>query len=141
MRLTERNSQGIAVLVYLDMCDRCGETIARLNNLGEGEPIDKLAQYEDLGLEPDQLKQIDTFYLERCQENNKIKAESLKRQNEAAVQTESVFTQLSAYVCDELCKQPSECKSQEQLNDVCARCRMEYFEMLLKKAIKVNADV
>lgn len=47
-RLTKRNSEGIAVLKVPDECDRCGEPIYRLNDLGNGEPIKKLAEYEDL---------------------------------------------------------------------------------------------
>lgn len=47
-RLTKRNSEGIAVLKVPDECDRCGEPIYRLNDLGNREPIEKLAEYEDL---------------------------------------------------------------------------------------------
>lgn len=97
-----------------------------------------------MGLEPEQIKQLDTLYLEKCQEVNNLRTEIQKIHktlNEAAVQTETIATQHKAYVCDELCKHPAECKSQEQLNDVCARCRIDYFGILLKKAVKENADV
>lgn len=47
-RLTVRNSEGIAVLKTPYQCDRCGEEIYRLSDYGNGEPIEKLARYEDL---------------------------------------------------------------------------------------------
>lgn len=47
-RLTKRNEIGIAVLRKPYMCDRCGEQLYRLADLGSGEPIAKLAEYEDL---------------------------------------------------------------------------------------------
>lgn len=35
----------------------------------------KLAEYEDLGLTPQQLKEIDMLYLEKCQEVNRLNTE------------------------------------------------------------------
>jgi hypothetical protein len=46
-RLTTTNSMGIAVLKCADQCERCSEPIWRLNDMGNGEPISKLAGYED----------------------------------------------------------------------------------------------
>ena len=47
-RLTTRNSMGVAVLKQSYKCERCGEAIWRLSDYGNGEPIEKLAEYEDL---------------------------------------------------------------------------------------------
>lgn len=47
-RLTIRNSEGVAVLKTPYQCDRCGEDIWRLADYGNGEPIERLAHYEEL---------------------------------------------------------------------------------------------
>lgn len=47
-RLTTRNSEGIAVLKIPYKCDRCGEETWRLVDYGNGEPIERLAHYEEL---------------------------------------------------------------------------------------------
>lgn len=47
-RLTTRNDMGIAVLKQPYRCERCGEETWSLSDHGNGEPIDKLAEYEDL---------------------------------------------------------------------------------------------
>lgn len=47
-RLTTRNSMGVAVLKIPYQCERCGEETYRFADYGNGEPIKKLAEYEDL---------------------------------------------------------------------------------------------
>ena len=47
-RLTNRNEMGIAVLKIPDNCENCNDTIWTLHNLGNGNPIERLAHYEDL---------------------------------------------------------------------------------------------
>lgn len=46
-RLTTRNIAGVAVYKHPFECERCGETIYRLPDYGNGSPTDKLAAYED----------------------------------------------------------------------------------------------
>ena len=46
-RLTTRNIAGVAVYKYPFECERCGETIWRLPDYGNGSPTEKLADYED----------------------------------------------------------------------------------------------
>lgn len=46
-RLTTRNIAGVAVYKYPFECERCGETIWRLPDYGNGSPTEKLAAYED----------------------------------------------------------------------------------------------
>lgn len=46
-RLTTRNSMGRAVYKNTFECERCGETIWRLPDYGNGSPTEKLADYED----------------------------------------------------------------------------------------------
>ena len=46
-RLTTRNIAGVAVYKYPFECERCGETIWRLPDYGDGSPTEKLADYED----------------------------------------------------------------------------------------------
>lgn len=37
--------------------------------------IDRLSEYEDLGLTPEQIKETDKLYLEKCEEVNDLKKE------------------------------------------------------------------
>lgn len=46
-RLTTRNIAGVAVYKHPFECERCGETILRLPDYGNGSPTEKLAAYED----------------------------------------------------------------------------------------------
>lgn len=46
-RLTTRNSMGRAVYKNPFECERCGETIRRLPDYGNGSPTEKLAAYEE----------------------------------------------------------------------------------------------
>lgn len=46
-RLTTRNIAGVAVYKNPFECERCGETIWRLPDYGNGSPTEKLADYED----------------------------------------------------------------------------------------------
>ena len=46
-RLTTRNIAGVAVYKNPFECDRCGDTIWRLPDYGNGSPTEKLADYED----------------------------------------------------------------------------------------------
>lgn len=46
-RLTTRNIEGVAVYKNPFECERCGETIWRLPDYGNGSPTEKLAAYED----------------------------------------------------------------------------------------------
>lgn len=47
-RLTIKNGKGVAILKTPYRCDRCGEEIYRLTDQENGEPIERLAHYEDL---------------------------------------------------------------------------------------------
>lgn len=40
-----------------------------------GEAFKRLAEYEAIGLTPDQLREVDRMYLEKCQEVNRLTAE------------------------------------------------------------------
>lgn len=77
-RLTVRNSEGIGVLKQPFQCERCGDLQWSLPDLGEGSPTDRLAEYESIGLLPEQLKEIDKLYAEKCKEVAKLQKE-LKR--------------------------------------------------------------
>lgn len=46
-RLTTRNIARVAVYKNPFECDRCGDTIWRLPDYGNGSPTEKLADYED----------------------------------------------------------------------------------------------
>ena len=46
-RLTTRNIEGVAVYKNPFECERCGETIWRLPDYGNGSPTEKLDAYED----------------------------------------------------------------------------------------------
>lgn len=77
-RLTVRNSEGIGVLKQPFQCERCGDLQWSLPDLGEGSPTDRLAEYEDIGLLPEQIKEIDKLYTEKCSEVAQLQKE-LKR--------------------------------------------------------------
>jgi len=47
-RLTTINGEGIGVLKQPFECERCGDVQWSLPDLGQGSPIDRLAEYEDL---------------------------------------------------------------------------------------------
>lgn len=57
-RLTERTENGIAVLKQPYECEDCGHLIWRLSDLGDGEPVNRLAQYEEMGFMPVQIRQM-----------------------------------------------------------------------------------
>lgn len=67
-RLTTRNSEGIGVLKQPFECERCGNLQWSLPDLGNGGLIDRLAEYEDIGLTPEQIREIDRLYAEKCKE-------------------------------------------------------------------------
>lgn len=77
-RLTVRNNEGIGVLKQPFQCERCGDLQWSLPDLGEGSPTDRLAEYEDIGLLPEQIKEIDKLYAEKCSEVAQLQKE-LKR--------------------------------------------------------------
>lgn len=76
-RLTVRNDEGIGVLKHPFECERCGDICYSLPDLGDGSPTDRLAEYEDIGLLPEQIKEIDKLYTEKCEELAKIQKENL----------------------------------------------------------------
>ena len=62
-------------------CDTCEEYCPAVNlNSGNCECLEeivmKLAAYQEIGLEPEQLKEIDKLYLEKCQELNRLREEN-----------------------------------------------------------------
>ncbi len=67
-RLTIRNSEGLGVLKQPYQCERCGDLQWSLPDLGNGSPTDRLAEYEDIGLSPVQIKEVDRLYAEKCKE-------------------------------------------------------------------------
>lgn len=67
-RLTIRNSEGIGALKQPYRCERCGDLQWSLPDLGNDSPTDRLAEYEDTGLSPEQIKEVDRLYTEKCKE-------------------------------------------------------------------------
>ena len=75
-RLTTRNIAGVAVYKHPFECERCGETIWRLPDYGNGSPTEKLADYEqaeEQGLllrlpckVGDKVYQISENFIEQC---------------------------------------------------------------------------
>ena len=75
------------------------ERLTRRSKVGEGLPVnhlnlmhmdttsedtltkilDELADYEDTGLTPQQLKEIDKLYLEKCEEVNRLKEKRMPK--------------------------------------------------------------
>lgn len=67
-RLTVRNDKGLGILKQPFACERCGDLQWSLPDLGNGDPIDRLAEYEDTGLLPEQIREMDVLYAEKCRE-------------------------------------------------------------------------
>ena len=90
-RLTTRNSMGIAVYKNPFECERCGETIWRLPDYGNGSPTEKLADYEEAEEQGLLLrlpcKVGDPVYLIDRDENNKFKVYEGKWERVTIVQT------------------------------------------------------
>lgn len=90
-RLTTRNSMGRAVYKNPFECERCGGTIWRLPDYGNGSPTEKLADYEDAAEQGLLLrlpcKVGDTVYLIDRDENNKFKIYEGKWKRVSIVQT------------------------------------------------------
>lgn len=82
-RLTERNSIGIWILKQPWECERCGEWHWCLPDSGYGSPTDRLAEYEDLGITPDHIKELDKQYTEKCSQIKEI-VKRLEKEAEAA---------------------------------------------------------
>ena len=62
-----------------------------------------LARYEDLGVTPDQIREIDKLYLEKCEEVNGLKKEMVKLVEEqpTAYDVDKVIEKLEATACGE----------------------------------------
>lgn len=58
-RLTVRNSEGIGVLKQPYECEKCGDLQWSLPDLGNGSPIDRLAEYEEIGTVDEFKKALD----------------------------------------------------------------------------------
>ncbi len=90
-RLTTRNIAGVAVYKHPFECERCGETIWRLPDYGNGSPTEKLAAYEDAEEQGFLLRLLckvgDTVYLIDRDENNKFKVYEGKWERVSLVQT------------------------------------------------------
>lgn len=75
-RLTIRNSEGIGVLKHPYQCERCGDLQWSLPDLGNGSPTERLAEYEDIGLTPEQLIEVDRLYAGKCKELAELEKKS-----------------------------------------------------------------
>lgn len=72
-RLTARNDMGMPYYPRCLECSRigCRSAGCELDN----EICEKLAEYEDLGVTPEQIMEIDKAFLEKCEEINRLKNE------------------------------------------------------------------
>lgn len=57
-RLTKRNEIGIAELKEPYECEDCGHLVWHLDDHGNGEPVSRLAAYEETGFAPEQVKNL-----------------------------------------------------------------------------------
>lgn len=73
-------------------------------------------------------------------ENEKLKKQ-LKEQSKPTEPTDmdKITTEMMEYICDNLCKYPCACRSEEHLMEVCEECQVEeYLNSLVMKAGGVN---
>ncbi|MBE5928481.1 MAG: hypothetical protein E7267_03790 [Lachnospiraceae bacterium] len=87
-RLTKRNPRGEAYYPYCfkentcagngrnDKCNHCSF---------DYRICDKLAAYEDIGLEPEQIIEMDRLYFEKCREVNKLKNKLRRRESKMPI--------------------------------------------------------
>lgn len=75
-RLTERNDRGSA---YYPRCfeGECAGTEGQCKKECEFniKICEKIAEYEDLGVTPEQIREMDKAFLEKCEEINRLKNE------------------------------------------------------------------
>lgn len=71
-RLTQRSAKGMA---YYPRCvNECEKENCRFCPY-ETVIAERIASYEDLGVTPEQIREMDKAYLEKCEEINRLKAE------------------------------------------------------------------
>jgi len=72
-RLTKRNKNGDA---YYPGCFavECNEKECQTCDF-DTQICERLASYEDLGVTPEQIREMDRAYLEKCEEVNRLRAE------------------------------------------------------------------
>ena len=81
-------------------------------NLNRGlftwQAIDRLAAYEDLGVTPEQIKEIDRLYAEKCREVEELKRykwipvdERLPEERDTVLISTDTGTYAGTYFCDE----------------------------------------
>ena len=152
-RLTVRNDEGIGVLRHPFACERCGDICWSLPDLGDGSPTDRLARYEDIGLLPEQLMEIDKLYTEKCEELAKLQREYLSGMELLEIYVG--LEQLKKYKClEEQCIKENGVgiemmlmKFSEFKTDVHELCGYEELEEqgkmtdMQKKALKLKEDI
>lgn len=76
-------------------------------------------------------------------ENAKLK-EQLKEQSKPTEPTDmdKITTEIMEYICDNLCKYPCTCRSEEHLQEVCDECQVEEYLTNIKGLFdgKAGAD-
>jgi len=63
--------------------NRCGKWIIPKNQLSEA--AEKLARYENSGLDPEKIYEMDRLYTEKCAELNCVKAEHDRKKAEVMI--------------------------------------------------------
>lgn len=76
-RLTERNDKGCAYLVNVKKDEQVVESPYQNTLRCILDALERLAEYEDTGLDPEQLKRIDKIYKEKCEEVSRLSGQSL----------------------------------------------------------------
>lgn len=100
-RLTQRNEAGVAVLKAAHECEECGHLTWRLGDLGSGEPVDRLAQYEETGFLPLHIQKLyDALAKLAYRHNEKFREYVDKYANKHKItQEEAVSHELVKQVC------------------------------------------
>ena len=99
-RLTERE-KGIAYYPHCfreDTCDGMGPDTTCEGCDFSISVCERLASYEDIGLTPEQLREVDSLYQEKCEEVAKLKEQL------AAVQKESVTYEENEILNNDFCE-------------------------------------
>jgi hypothetical protein len=96
-RYTSKNKDGVNEIksrgIQAELNYWCTYFSGYDNCIVRGDAVDCLAEYEDIGLTPGQLREIDKLYKEKCEEVAKLQ-ERIRRAN-AAYQT--VYERLQKY--------------------------------------------
>lgn len=111
--------------------DICGLIAIFYRNLWAMADLrERLKEYEDIGLTPRQLLEIDKLYAEKCMELEDLRKSPAPSEGGGKIVMDKDKDDMREYVCDTLCKfRDDKYMSQEELEAICADCKLENYSI------------